>query len=72
MQSVEFFVFAGLMGLDMLIFAVMAYRYTYVKHEPEYDPVDFDNTGLVGDVPQPDLSKPADDRKPDDKDESHI
>ena len=54
----------------MLIFAIMAYRYTYVKHEPEYDPVDFDTAGLV---PQPDLTKPAtDDRKPDDKDESHI
>ena len=65
--------FAALMGLDMLIFAIMAYRYTYVKHEPEYNPVDFDTAGLVGDVPQPDLTKPAaDDRKPEDKDESHI
>ena len=70
-QSVEFFVFASLMAFDMLIFAVMAYRYTYVKHEAEYDPVDFDNTGLVGEVREPSLTN-TDDRKPGEKDESNI
>lgn len=29
------------------MFALMAYRYKYVNHFPEYDPVDHDQTGLV-------------------------
>ena len=62
------------MAVDMFIFAILAYRYTYVKHEAEYDPVDFDNTGLVGDVRTPDPSKDPDHTvpKPDEKDESNI
>ena len=62
------------MAVDMIIFAILAYRYTYVKHEGEYDPVDFDNTGLVGDVRTPDSGKIPDDTgiKPEEKDESKI
>ncbi|XP_022258189.1 solute carrier family 15 member 1-like [Limulus polyphemus] len=36
-QSLEFFMFAGLMGVDMLIFAVMAYFYKYVDQPQEGD-----------------------------------
>lgn len=31
----EFFLFAGLMIVDMLLFFFLAYRYTYVKVESE-------------------------------------
>ncbi|XP_076351092.1 solute carrier family 15 member 1-like [Tachypleus tridentatus] len=36
-QSLEFFMFAGLMGVDLLIFAVMAYFYKYVNQPQEGD-----------------------------------
>ncbi|XP_076316744.1 solute carrier family 15 member 1-like [Tachypleus tridentatus] len=34
-QSLEFFMFSGLMAIDMLIFAVMAYYYKYVNQPQE-------------------------------------
>ncbi|XP_022251014.1 solute carrier family 15 member 1-like [Limulus polyphemus] len=34
-QSLEFFMFSGLMAIDMLIFAAMAYYYKYVNQPQE-------------------------------------
>lgn len=31
----EFFLFAGLMSIDMLLFMILAARYTYVEASPE-------------------------------------
>ena len=33
LQATEFFIFALLMAIDMVIFGVMCYSYVYVKHQ---------------------------------------
>ena len=46
----EFFLFSILMAIVTVIFAIMAYFYTYVKHEREYrDISEVESSGLVTD-----------------------
>jgi len=34
-QSMEFFLFAGLIALDIILFVILAVRYTYVEDDKE-------------------------------------
>ncbi|RWS30377.1 solute carrier family 15 member 1-like protein, partial [Leptotrombidium deliense] len=42
-QTHEFFFFAGLMALDMIVFAVMAYFYVYVNNDANDSRIESDN-----------------------------
>ena len=35
LQSMEFFLFAGLIALDIILFVILALRYTYVEDQKE-------------------------------------
>ena len=35
LQSMEFFLFAGLIALDIILFVILAVRYTYVEEDKE-------------------------------------
>ena len=54
----EFFLFAGLMALDMLLFFYLAARYTYVKVEKDKD-VDDDEKKVPAVSEEPLSTKPA-------------
>ena len=46
-QADEFFLFAGLMAVDMIIFALMAMRYKYVETPSEEDEETLKNSDLA-------------------------
>ena len=47
LQVAEFFLFAILMAITMVIFAIMAFFYQYVKHEREYEMADEKDTNVL-------------------------